>query len=108
VHACDWTRHLTLRSRDSVADRLVTCIDPGAVSLVAELRSHGSQANEDLQQWKTHHEERKVIDASPAAITLAMLVTTGSWTRWRRALVMEKSRGPDDQVDQRLPALNRL
>ena len=27
------------------------------------------QAAEELGQWKTHHEERKVIDASQAAIT---------------------------------------
>jgi hypothetical protein len=35
----------------------------------------GWMAVEALEQWKTHHEERKVIDASPAAITLAMLMT---------------------------------
>jgi hypothetical protein len=28
-----------------------------------------------LERWKTHPEERKVIDASPAAITLALLLT---------------------------------
>ena len=52
------------------ADRLVTRIDPGVVPLVAEHRGHERQAPEELEQWKTHHEERKVIDASPAAITL--------------------------------------
>jgi hypothetical protein len=45
------------------------------VPLVAELRAHERQAVKDLDQWKTHHEERKVIDASPAAITLALLLT---------------------------------
>jgi hypothetical protein len=54
----------------------VTRIDPGVVSLVAELRGHERQAAEELERWKTHHEEHKVIDALPAAITLAMLVTT--------------------------------
>jgi hypothetical protein len=54
------------------ADRLVTCINPGVVSLVAELRGHERQAAEELGQRKTHHEVRKVIDASPAAITLAL------------------------------------
>jgi hypothetical protein len=43
--------------------------------VVAELRAHERQAVEELGQWKAHHEERKVIDASPAAITLAMLMT---------------------------------
>jgi hypothetical protein len=51
------------------ADQLVTRIDPGAVSLVAELRTHECQAAEELGRWKTGVEERKVIDASLAAIT---------------------------------------
>jgi hypothetical protein len=51
------------------ADRPVTRIGPGVVSPVAELRDHERQAAEELGQWKTHHEERKVIDASQAAIT---------------------------------------
>ena len=51
------------------ADRLVTRIDPGVVSQVADLRGHERQAAEELGQWKTHHEERKVIDASQATIT---------------------------------------
>jgi hypothetical protein len=40
-----------------------------AWSLVVELRAQARQAAEELGQWKTHHEERKVIDASQAAIT---------------------------------------
>jgi hypothetical protein len=47
---------------------LETRIDLGVVSLVAELRGHERQAAEELGQWKTRVEERKVIDASPAAI----------------------------------------
>jgi hypothetical protein len=43
------------------------------VSLVAEFGSHERQAAEELEQWKTHHEERRVMDASPTAITLATL-----------------------------------
>jgi hypothetical protein len=46
----------------------VTRIDHGVASLVAELRGHERQAAQELGQWKTHHEERKVIDASPPAI----------------------------------------
>src|ERR1019366_6426190 len=56
------------------ADRLVTRIDPGVVSLVAELRGHGRQAAEELEQGKNRVEEHK-LDASPAAITLAMICT---------------------------------
>ena len=44
-------------------------VEPAVVSLVAELRGHERQAAEELGPWKTHHEERKVIDASQAAIT---------------------------------------
>jgi hypothetical protein len=74
------------------AARLVTRIDPGVVSLVAELRGHERQAAEELEQWKTHIEERHVIDASPAAITLAMLFTWRSQVDLeRRALEPEKA-----------------
>ena len=59
------------------ADRLVTRIDPGVVSLANELRGHERHAAEELGQWKTHHEEPKPLDASSAAITLAMLMTDG-------------------------------
>jgi hypothetical protein len=45
------------------------------VSLLAELHGHERQAAEELERWKTHHEERKVVDASPAAVTLALLLT---------------------------------
>jgi hypothetical protein len=41
------------------ADRLVTRIDPGVVSLVAELRAHQRQAAEELERWKTGVEEPK-------------------------------------------------
>jgi hypothetical protein len=51
------------------ADRLVDPHRPGVVALVADLRAQERQAAEELGQWKTHHEERKVIDASQAAIT---------------------------------------
>jgi hypothetical protein len=40
------------------ADRLVTRIDPGVVAVVAELRGHERHAAEELEQWKTHLEER--------------------------------------------------
>jgi hypothetical protein len=43
--------------------------------LVAELRGHERRAAEELSQWKTCVEERKPLDASPAAITLALLLT---------------------------------
>jgi hypothetical protein len=54
------------RERDTVpdhkgkeADRLVTRIAPGVVSLVAELRGHERQAAEEFEQWKTGIEEPK-------------------------------------------------
>jgi hypothetical protein len=48
---------------------------PFTPPLLSELRRHERQAAEELERWKTHHEEDKVIDASPAAITLALLLT---------------------------------
>jgi hypothetical protein len=45
-----------LRVRDykgRKGDRLMTRMDPGVVSLVAELRGHERQAAEELEQWKT-------------------------------------------------------
>ena len=83
------------------ADRLVTRIDPGVVSLVAERRGHERQPAEELSQWKAHN-------ASPAAITLALLLTDEELDSLGGELEMEKSRGPDDQVDKMSRALNRL
>jgi hypothetical protein len=53
-----WCATTKERSR-SAGDRS----DPGVVSLVAELRGHQRQAAEEVEQWKTHHEERKTVDA---------------------------------------------
>jgi hypothetical protein len=53
--------------KGKAADRLVTRIDPGVVSLLAELRGHERQAAEELGQRKTGVEEPKPLDASPAA-----------------------------------------
>jgi hypothetical protein len=43
----------------------VVRIDPGVVSLVADLRAHERQAAEELEQWKTVVEECKTLHASP-------------------------------------------
>jgi hypothetical protein len=78
------------------ADRLVTRSDPGVVSLVAELRGHGPTSR---QQWKTRVEERKALDASQAAITLALLLTDEELDSLGGEMEMEKSWGAEDQVD---------
>ena len=54
------------------ADRLVTRIDSGVVSPVHELRGHEPPGRRGTQ-WKTRVEARKPLDASPTAITLAMI-----------------------------------
>jgi hypothetical protein len=66
---------LVLDYRGKDADWLVTRTAPGVVSLVAELLPRARQTAEELGQGKTRGEECKVIDASPAAITLALLLT---------------------------------
>jgi hypothetical protein len=43
---------------------------------------HERQAAEELGQWKHIIEERKVIDATPAAITLAMICTREREMLW--------------------------
>jgi hypothetical protein len=43
--------------RGKEANRLVTRIDPGVVSLVAELSGHERWAAQELGQWKTGAEE---------------------------------------------------
>jgi hypothetical protein len=89
------------------ADRLVTRIDPGVVSLVSELRGHERQATGELERWETGVEEPKPLDASPAAITLAMLMTDEELDSLETSgpLEMEKSRGADDRVEQVSQAL---
>jgi hypothetical protein len=73
------------------ADRQVGRIDPGVASLLAELRAHERQAAEELEQWKTHVEEHKVIDASPAAITLGMVCSREQLLEMKRkALELQK------------------
>ena len=60
--------------RDS---RGVVRVDSGLVSLLGELRAHEQQAAQELSQWQTRSvvEERKVLDATPAAVALAMILT---------------------------------
>jgi hypothetical protein len=72
------------------ANRLVTRIDPGVVSLVNELRGYEWQAAEELEQWKTHHAAPKPLDASSAAVTLAMICTREQLEEMeRRALALQ-------------------
>ena len=78
------------------ADRLVTRIGPSVVSRVAELRGHERQAVEELEQWKARVGERKLLDASPAAITLGLLLSDQELDPGEEGpLEMEKSRGAD-------------
>jgi hypothetical protein len=43
--------------------------------LLAELRAHERQAAEELCQWKVAFDERKVADATPRAIELALVMS---------------------------------
>jgi hypothetical protein len=59
-----------LRCRDTPVYK----VDTG---LLAELRAHEQQAAQELSQWqtKTMVEERKTLDATPAAVALATILT---------------------------------
>jgi hypothetical protein len=52
--------------------------------MVAELRAQERQAAEKSERWKAHHEERKVIDPSLAAITRALLLTDRELDSWEK------------------------
>jgi hypothetical protein len=78
--------------RDS---RGVARVDSGLVSLLAELRAHEQQAAQELSQWQTRSavEEPKVIDVTPAAMTLAMVMTSAELEELeRRMLELERGR----------------
>jgi hypothetical protein len=49
--------------RDYKRKEADTLVDPGVVSLVAELRGNEREAAQELEQWRTHLEERKLVDA---------------------------------------------
>jgi hypothetical protein len=57
------------------AARLVTRIAPGVVSLVAELRGHERAGSRGSGPVENALREASGIDASPAAIMLALLLT---------------------------------
>ncbi len=78
--------------RGKEADRLVTRIDSGVVSLLMELRGHERQAAEELGQGKTRVEERKTPDASPAAMTLAVISGRTAGKQKALALTLELER----------------
>src|ERR1035437_5034972 len=74
------------------ADLVVTGIEPGVVSLVAEQGGHERQAAEELGEWKTRGEERKAVDPrrrwSPWPCSLRggarWIWNGGRWNRRRR------------------------
>lgn len=57
-------RLLCRDNKGKEADRVVTRVDSGLVSLLSELRAHEQQATQELNQRKTRIEERKPLDAS--------------------------------------------
>jgi hypothetical protein len=67
------------------ADQLVTKIDTGVMALSAEFRALERQA-EELAQWEVVIESRKVVDATPAAVILGIVLNLK-----RRALELQQS-----------------
>ena len=59
------SRSLMRDYKGKEAGRLVTRIDPGVVSLVAELRGHERQAAEELGQWKIVEEPKPADVPTP-------------------------------------------
>jgi hypothetical protein len=79
------------------ADWLVTRIDPGVVSLSRNSAATGGGLPRNWAGGRPAAEKRKVIDVSPAAITLALLLTDEELDSLEKGLELEKSRG--DPVD---------
>jgi len=77
------------------ADRLMTRIDPGVVSRVAELRGYERQAAEELGRGR------------PAAVTVALLLSDEELDSLEKGARDGEIAGADDQVDQMSQALNR-
>jgi hypothetical protein len=59
-----------LKCKDTTVYKLDT-------ALLAELRAHEQQAAQELSQWQTKmvNDERKTLDATPAAVALATILT---------------------------------
>jgi hypothetical protein len=72
---CGATGLLCKDYKGKEAARLVTRIDTGVMALSAELRAIERQAAEELAQWKVVIESRKVLDATPAAVMLGMIMS---------------------------------
>jgi hypothetical protein len=78
-----------LRCKDTPVYKLDT-------GLLAELRAHEQQAALELSQWqtKTVQEERKTLDATPAALALATILTLEQLEELeRKMLELEQVRG---------------
>ena len=74
------------------ADQLVTKVDTGVLAMSAELRALERQAAEELAQWKVVIEARRVVDATPAAVMLGMLMSKEDLLDLkRRALELQQS-----------------
>jgi hypothetical protein len=83
------------------ADQLVTKIDPGVMALSAELRALERQAAEELAQWKVVIEAQKVVDVTPAAVMLGMLMSKEQLQDLkRRALELQKSQSSQLQIER--------
>ena len=79
-------------------DTPVYKVDTG---LLAELRAHEQQAAQELSQWQTRSvvEEPKVIDVTPASMTLAMVMTAAELEELeRRMLELQQAQGATTSV----------
>jgi hypothetical protein len=85
----------------------LTRIDPSVVSL-AELRARGRQAAEAPEQWKAGVKEHRPLAASPAAISLAMLMTGEELDSQETMAGVGEIERRGRSVDQMLQALIRL
>jgi hypothetical protein len=81
--------------KGQLADRLVTRIDPGMVSLTSELRAHERQASEELSRSKAPTQKTKVaIDATPAVVMLGMVFSKEQLLELKRKAMEAHQQAP--------------
>jgi hypothetical protein len=79
-------------------DTPVYKIDAG---LLAELRAHEQQAARELSQWNSKNvaEERKVVEATPAALALASMLSLEQLEELERKLLEEQQKASQHVIE---------
>jgi hypothetical protein len=83
-----------LRCKDTPVYKLDT-------GLLAELRAHEQQAAQELSQWQAKNvvEERKVLEATPAALALASMLSLEQLEELEKKLLEEQQKASQGVIE---------